>query len=133
MKNSLLFVIAVLLFATSCATPNEAEISALNYGIPPKNYEEIYKNGLKNALKDPESLQIRNVKEPKKMWSKDLYRGLSAYWIICGEYNAKNSFGGYVGYDIGAVWFKNGNFGRLNLIKGEMMGLTAKAKYPCND
>ncbi len=117
---------------TSCATPSESQLLALNYGHAPKNYKEIFENGVKSGLKDPKSAQIRNVKEPKKFWSKDLYRGLTPFWLICGELNAKNSFGAYVGYELAAVWFQNGNFGRLNMIQGELMGNLVKERNPCN-
>lgn len=45
-------------------------------------------SNLSKDLKDPSSLQIRNLHESKSQPQN----------ILCGEYNAKNSFGGYVGY-----------------------------------
>ena len=40
-------------------------------------------------LKDPGSLQTRNIRG---------YRAATGDRIICGEYNARNSFGGYSGF-----------------------------------
>lgn len=41
------------------------------------------------SLKDPDSLQVRNP----------VYKAKGAStWIMCGEYNAKNSYGGYTGF-----------------------------------
>lgn len=41
-------------------------------------------------LKDPTSIQIRNLKPSRT----------SPERLICGEFNAKNSFGGYVGFKL---------------------------------
>lgn len=51
---------------------------------------------LADGLKDPDSVKFRNVK---------LFRATGS---VCGEYNAKNSYGGYVGYTPFGV-DKNGN------------------------
>lgn len=40
-------------------------------------------------LKDPGSIQTRNIRG---------YRAATGDRIICGEYNARNSFGGYAGF-----------------------------------
>ena len=45
-------------------------------------------DSLKNKMKDPDSVKIRELKIVK-------YQGGE---IICGEFNAKNSYGAYVGY-----------------------------------
>lgn len=45
---------------------------------------------LGSSMKDPSSIQLRNVKvrvDPDRTLAR-----------VCGEFNAKNSFGGYVGY-----------------------------------
>lgn len=39
-----------------------------------------------NGLKDPGSVQFRNVQQFKRTGA------------VCGEFNARNSFGGYVGF-----------------------------------
>jgi hypothetical protein len=41
-------------------------------------------------MKDPSSVQFRNVS----------YRATGTLEVVCGEYNAKNSYGGYVGFKI---------------------------------
>lgn len=57
----------------------------------PEGSEENARRAISLKLKDPDSLQIRNIvatgisPDPEK-------------WVICGEYNARNSFGGYVGF-----------------------------------
>ena len=50
-------------------------------------YIELHKKRIKERLKDPGSAQFRNVK---------VYHGVAP--VVCGEVNAKNSFGGYIGF-----------------------------------
>ena len=56
------------------------------------------KRVIKNGLKDPESAKFRNVKIIKT--KKGFY--------VCGQYDAKNSYGGYGGYvpfvSNGSLW-----------------------------
>lgn len=57
----------------------------------PEGSEAAARAAIAIKLKDPDSLQIKNV----------VAKGISpdpAKWSICGEYNARNSFGGYVGF-----------------------------------
>jgi hypothetical protein len=64
-----------------------------------KALEEAEKNRLtgvlRDQLKDPASLQLRNVKVNLRVQPSE--PGKLAIGI-CGEYNAKNSFGGYGGF-----------------------------------
>jgi hypothetical protein len=52
-------------------------------------WNEVGQNALKNKLKDPESATFRNV---------EFYSGGSVP-VTCGEVNARNSFGGYSGFE----------------------------------
>jgi hypothetical protein len=57
----------------------------------PEGSEAKATAAIASKLKDPDSLQVRNLTAT----------GATAdpsEWIICGEYNARNSFGGYVGF-----------------------------------
>lgn len=58
-----------------------------------KNPEEqaitLVKSDVSNYFKDPSSTMFRNVVS--------VDRG-NSQWAVCGEVNAKNGFGGYVGY-----------------------------------
>lgn len=51
---------------------------------------------LRSSLKDPESARFRGIKIATKPY--DTARTKSAY-AICGEVNAKNSYGGYTGFE----------------------------------
>lgn len=53
-----------------------------------ENYAEIVKSKINERLKDPDSAEYRNV----------TVMGEDPEVYICGELNARNSFGGYTGY-----------------------------------
>ncbi|WP_236175433.1 hypothetical protein [Pseudomonas pseudonitroreducens] len=76
----------------SDAVPNAPRVTY----TAPEGSESKAVNALSPKLKDPGSLQIRNV----------VAKGVSpdpSKWALCGEYNAKNGFGGYVGFQRFAV------------------------------
>ncbi len=52
-------------------------------------WNEVGKDAIKAKLKDPDSAQFRNVK---------FHVGMGKP-VTCGEVNAKNSFGGYSGFE----------------------------------
>lgn len=95
---------AISLALIGCASaPNTSSEIAINAGDAPTlaASEAAIKGYLSDTLKDPDSLkQFSIVSGPTYMtW----YRGLlfggghDAAWLVCYEYNAKNSYGGYVG------------------------------------
>lgn len=113
-------IVTVTLLIISCATPpTKQELENLNYGVPPKDETvgQIYEEAVKKILLDPSSIQTRNVYPPKKFWSKHS-GSLRGFWIICGEVNAKNRFGGYTGFKPEIVWFSYGQAGILTSIPG---------------
>lgn len=61
--------------AFSAKNPPKLDIKALAEAFP--------------DLRDPSSLQVRNLSYKQK--AQDT-------WVVCGEFNAKNAFGGYVGF-----------------------------------
>lgn len=57
---------------------------------PPKVDEKALSALIAEDMKDPESLRIKNVRlHPTED---------ASTWHLCGEYNAKNASGGYVGF-----------------------------------
>lgn len=58
-------------------------------GQPPKVVEKELRKEFTD-LKDQDSAKFRNIKFAKN--------DAGGAWIMCGEYNAKNSYGGYVGF-----------------------------------
>lgn len=81
-KNILLaLMLASLLTACDKAADNNSSTSpSIN-----DQMEEKAKKAIANNLKDPGSAQFRNIRE-------------SSPGILCGEVNAKNAMGGYVGF-----------------------------------
>ncbi len=76
----------------------DSHLDIYKYSIEMRQY--IIENGekkgieaaqlaLKRGLKDPESAMFRNVR------TEQTEDGI----VVCGEYNAKNSYGGYVGFN----------------------------------
>lgn len=54
---------------------------------PPKLDEAALREAF-TSLKDPDSLKVRDLR----------YKEKSGAWVMCGQFNAKNAMGGYVGY-----------------------------------
>lgn len=76
------------------------------------------KRAILDVLKDPDSAQFRSTTP----FFKTLYNyGLSSVgnseplWALCIEVNAKNSYGGYTGYESWLVKFRNGQPVRSDL------------------
>ena len=111
MKN--LTLGSMLIFMFSCAT---GAVLQLEYGPPPSNYDAKIKNYLDRTLKDRDSLRdFKVLTGPKKgavnygafekgPTGKNFSNQM---WYVCAEYNAKNSYGGYVGIKTYAYFFFN--------------------------
>lgn len=99
-----ILAIFALLMLTACTTVSPDQKSLC--GLRPteeqaKNAVQVYIN--QGGLKDPSSAQIRNIRiENPTRYYKGLINGggYNYGWQIAFEYNAKNSFGGYVGYKV---------------------------------
>jgi len=82
-----------------CATaPSSQELLEADYGSYPENYEEIIKNYMSNVLKDPMTAEFRFDKVPQKLWIGGLFTKRQFGYGTCASINAKNAFGGYVGF-----------------------------------
>ena len=132
-----LILVSTLTFMFSCAT---GQVLTLDYGPPPPNYEEKITNYLKRNLKDPDSLRdLKILTTPKKgaLNYGAFVKGPTGksfsnqMWYVCAEYNAKNSFNGYVGIKTYAYFFYNGSIERAleGAYGGGDLGNTV---YNCN-
>lgn len=114
--------------------PSEADIKKLKFPTFSKNHEDKYKEVVLKGLKDPDSAKFRGISKPFKFWGKnDSVRALTG---VCGEVNAKNSYGGYTGYSPNLVIAKSSgdsvsydtqplsDFGALRFI-------WTNKRYPC--
>jgi hypothetical protein len=92
--------------------PSAERITAI--GPQPANIEDQAKTFLIGKLKDPESARFKTSSAPYRAYTNSLWMlgaGGEITWIgwaIDLEYNAKNSYGGYVGFSCETVSFSSG-------------------------
>lgn len=114
----LLCLFFVMMFAGCAQSTVKPLDSTADYGQPPKGYEAIIKKHLDTVLKDPSSLQVKQVTKPEKDFvysalekphSYDLYADVTFTPVygykVCATYNAKNSYGGYAGFKTETFFF----------------------------
>ena len=125
MKTKLPALLGSLCLLAACAvTPPSAQVSmktvrSENYGSYPKNYERRVRHYLNETLLDPDSAKIR-IGTPHKVFQ--IYNPLkytyppktprelktNEYYVVCAEVNAKNTFGGYTGWQTKIYRFVGG-------------------------
>jgi len=100
MRALIALPLAILVILTGCATPpSPQQISQLDYGTSPQNYEATIKKYFDGVLFDPYSAHY-DFEPPQQMWVKDaplMGGGLHAGYMVRVGVNAKNRMGGYVG------------------------------------
>lgn len=92
-------ILASVALLTACATA-PAPIPTRGPMPTPAEAEAAVKRLLLSGLKDPDSLKQFRIAEPvPTAWRDGLIHGGGAHagWLVCFEYNAKNSYGGYTG------------------------------------
>ena len=109
-------LVFVALFVASCGArttdPSEQNTSTYEPSYP-ADYETQIKKHLLARLKDPDSVQGLTVTEPKiGLLNYGAFRKGpegktfgNRHYYACVKYNAKNSFGGYVGYQTHTYFF----------------------------
>jgi len=111
MKNLTVLILLVLSIAWGCVTmPTQSEISNLDCGSYPHDYEAIVKAYYNEVLFDPYSAQYEFT-PPKTSWYKEapLAGGrLLAGYLVVVRVNAKNRMGGYVGKKTSGFLLNNG-------------------------
>lgn len=75
----------LVLFVAACGEPSPAD----KQRMADQNYILDNQDRLKNRLKDPASAQFRNV----------FISSISGKRVVCGEVNARNSYGGLTGFE----------------------------------
>jgi hypothetical protein len=91
-------------------TPSDA-------GSLPTGYEEMVRSFIKSRLKDPYSAVIQVGAPSISSCAIGIY-GPFHGWAVPVTYNAKNSFGAYVGEQSAYVWFANGTIKRFSDSRG---------------
>lgn len=82
-------------------------------GELPPNYVELVKYNLRNRLKDPDSAKIAVGEGYLGQCQIGIY-GPFYGWRVPVDYNAKNSYGGYVGEQRIYYWFAQGHVRRIS-------------------
>jgi hypothetical protein len=94
--------IAVALALVGCATaPTKDELGKADYGERPQNYVQTIHQYFDSTLKDPSSVQYKDITSPQQDWIRDApIQGHAIHfgWGVLATVNAKNSYGGYTGY-----------------------------------
>lgn len=99
MRIALIGLAALL---SACATPSTGDL-VIEAGPKPTHEQatEAVMQYFRENLKDPDSVKQFRLLQGPKLFS--WYRGLAHggghedAWLVCFEFNAKNSYGGYVG------------------------------------
>jgi hypothetical protein len=98
MKVKLVLAMLAGIMLAGCAAPSPSEMASADYGAYPDNYQEVVQNFMAATLKDPGSAQYNFIGGPMRAWNG---LGGRAYgYAVCVNINAKNSYGGYVGYHL---------------------------------
>jgi hypothetical protein len=96
-----------------------------DYGAVPRNYQQIIKDGYRDVLKDPDTALYRDFTQPKRDYmvavKTHYYNEYGRYttinpwvtkvtygYVVCGQVNSKNGYGGYIGYSPFGVLIRNG-------------------------
>ncbi|WP_239404412.1 YgdI/YgdR family lipoprotein [Aggregatibacter aphrophilus] len=119
--NALFAVLAAGLLA-GCTTETKItmnDVRNMDYGSYPENYEQTIRRYLARTLIDPNSLMIDGFSKPKKYLEitdrrynvvTDSYNPavFLRYYIVCARINAKNTYGGYTGWQDHIYYFRDG-------------------------
>jgi hypothetical protein len=121
-KSGKFLVLTVLLSLAACSSvvgrhlPTDTEIAATDIGPYPDNYELLVKEWFSNNLKDSDSARYGEITKPIKHGTE--YLGKCAHYYATYDYviaylvtatvNAKNSYGGYEGWETYKFYLKNG-------------------------
>jgi hypothetical protein len=97
---------------SACAPVPGSGLAKNDPGPFPENYEQMVKNNLNASLKDPYSVQELTITRPiqTSLWTGIARSGSVQAWATCVTYNAKNSFGAYVGKRSYTYFIREGEF-----------------------
>lgn len=109
MKRRAWFALVCAATFAGCAGQFKSPHPSADYGLPPKNYEAAIRAHFDQVLKDPESVRFRFNSPPRRAYvNAGLIYGGDVQWLgymMDIEVNAKNSYGGYVGFKPYMVFF----------------------------
>ncbi|EAP1215536.1 hypothetical protein POI25_003917 [Salmonella enterica] len=112
-KNALACMLVFLpLVLSGCAQynrPSDIKIQNGDYGLAPTDTDKAeVESFIRGNLVDPNSAMFK-IDAPKKYWITDS-KGITHFGYFIGVLvNAKNSFGGYTGWQPEGIFYKNGS------------------------
>lgn len=84
--------VSLTILISACSNTDSTPDSKSSDAAKKESYIELNQERIKGQLKDPESARFRNVFVSNTIYISDDTP------MVCGEVNAKNSFGGYTGF-----------------------------------
>lgn len=115
----------------ACATPPSSyDIAMADYGAEPSDFEAIVKQHMRGLLKDPDSAQFEFQGTPRKGGRTSMFGGVKYGYAICVRINAKNSFGGYVGYRPNLFLIKDGRI--IDSLMGDGVYMDGAVNSACS-
>jgi hypothetical protein len=105
---SLFCTATTLALLAGCSTPGGGFLNTnvqADAGTAPTSYEQTIRSHLRYALKDPHSVVDFSVSEPVLTSCSVGVYGPFHGWRVAASYNAKNSYGAYVGLKTSYYWF----------------------------
>ena len=101
-------LLSLLLGLSACQNlPTPAQADNADYGAFPDTYKSIVRSYLMDELRDPASIEIRGMTEPKKRWIGDKVTGLKYGYLVCTEVNSKNIFNKLTGFRTDALLIRD--------------------------
>ncbi|HOT98780.1 MAG TPA: hypothetical protein PKZ83_16775 [bacterium] len=126
MKRALFFTVILAAFVAGCAhLPKREVFDSLTYGLPlsAEVYDSKIKESMELKLLDPQSA-LYKFSEPRRIWyrSDEVLEGkVNGGWGVATLINAKNTLGGYVGWNEFLFIFSGGD------LVDEIHGMPLKA------
>ncbi|MDP3294934.1 MAG: hypothetical protein Q8M37_09350 [Nevskia sp.] len=110
--KGIVVAVAALMVSGCASLPTPEQLSVADYGsdMTPEECVSVVERTLANTLKDPGSAQFRHSPCIKGALNSVPVMGLPVVygWLQQGQLNAKNSYGGYVGFRSYMAMIRNG-------------------------
>jgi hypothetical protein len=101
--------------ATGVTSADDPQQAVNQTNASPSGLLKLAQKAIGPQLKDPDSAEYQNLK---------VFMKPGKEWVLCGQVNAKNDFGGYTGYKL---FYKDDN-SHLTLIQPELTGEPGQAE-----
>ena len=117
-----LFLIIGCSSKVNVSSPTDEMLRTADYGPQPTSVKQDLQDYFDRTLKDPHSVQLKPITEPEKGYlyiaKETPWKGEKRYvhldyqpvfgWFSCVTYDAKNTYGGYTGWDQVVMFYVKG-------------------------